>query len=245
MNGDDTIRTQESAKRVRTHLAGQLVADTQHALLVWEHPHYPTYYLPAASIRAQLEPNGETRQVSGLGGGTVCDVSVRGATAPAAAVRFDAPSGGRNPLVRLEWQAMQQWFEEDEPVYTHPRDPHTRIDVLASSRHVVVRAEEFVVADSPRPHVLFETGLPPRYYLPRTDVRTDLLRPSNTETHCPYKGTACYWDLVLDDVEHRDVVWCYRAPLPESQKIAGLLCFYDERITLSVDGMLQEHLPRA
>lgn len=245
MNGGDEIRVQGSAKRVRVHLAGQLVADTHHPLLVWEHPHYPTYYLPAASIRAQLEPTGQTRQVSGVGGGSLCDVSVRGATAPAAAIRFDAPAGGRDPLVRLEWQAMQQWFEEDEPVYAHPRDPHTRIDVLASSRHVVVRAEDVVVADSPRPHVLFETGLPPRYYLPRTDVRTDLLRPSDTETRCPYKGTAGYWDLVVDDVEHRDVAWSYAAPLPESHRIAGLVCFYGERLNVSVDGMLQERPPRS
>ncbi|MBE9375318.1 DUF427 domain-containing protein [Saccharopolyspora sp. HNM0983] len=243
---DDTgqVRVEGSAKRVRAHLAGQVVADSRNPLLVWEHPYYPTYYLPAESVRAQLEPTGATQRVPGMGGGTVCDVSVRGATAPGAAVRFEAPSGGRDPLVRLEWAAMQQWFEEDEPVYTHPRDPYKRVDVLASSRHVVVRAEDVVVADSVRPHVLHETGLPPRYYLPQTDVRTDLLRPSDTRTHCPYKGAATYWDLVVDGAEHRDAAWCYRTPLPESQKIAGLVCFYDERIDLSVDGMPQEH-PRS
>ncbi|HEX6538520.1 MAG TPA: DUF427 domain-containing protein [Candidatus Dormibacteraeota bacterium] len=141
--------------------------------------------------------------------------------------------------VRFDWDAMDEWLEEDEPVYTHPRDPYKRIDVLASSRRVVVGLDGVTVAESRRPRILFETHLPPRYYLPLTDARLDLLHPSARHTHCAYKGEASYWSVDTGVRVHRDVVWMYRAPLPEAQKIAGLLCFYNERCDLSVDGVTQ------
>jgi uncharacterized protein (DUF427 family) len=114
------------------------------------------------------------------------------------------------------------------------------VDILASSRHVVVQVEGVTVADSRQPRILFETGLPPRYYLPLTDLRMGQLRPSDKQTRCPYKGTASYWNVVVGDTVHQDLVWCYRTPLPESQKIAGLACFYNERVDLYVDGVKQE-----
>ena len=135
---------------------------------------------------------------------------------------------------------MDEWLEEDEPVYTHPRDPYTRVDILASSRHVRVDVDGVTVADSRQPRILFETGLPPRYYLPLADVRLNLLRPSATQSHCPYKGTADYWSLDAGAAVHEDFVWIYRSPLAESQKIAGLACFYNEKVDLYLDGMLQE-----
>lgn len=219
------MRIEPSRKRVRTYLGGRLVADSKTPMLVWEKPYYPTYFLPAADVRAQLRPTGSA---------DVYDVVVDGAIASAAALRYpDSPE--LRDLVRIEWSAMDEWLEEDEPVYVHPRDPYKRVDVLASSRHVVVRIDGVVVADSRAPRILFETSLPPRYYLPLTDVRMDLLRPSTTQTQCPYKGTATYWDVVIGDTVHSDVVWCYRAPLAESQKVAGLACFYTERVDLVVD----------
>jgi len=107
-----------------------------------------------------------------------------------------------------------------------------------------IEIDGVTVAESDRPHILFETGLPPRYYLPLTDVRMDLLRPSSTQSHCPYKGTASYWSLDTGEAVHEDIVWIYRTPLPESQKIAGLACFYNEKVDLYVDGELQER-PRS
>ena len=139
-----------------------------------------------------------------------------------------------------DWAAMDAWFEEDEPVTVHPRDPGVRIDVLASSRHVVVEVDGTRVVDSPRPTVLFETRLPPRFYVPPTDVRLDLLRPSDTVTHCPYKGEATYWSLVLGETVHPDLLWTYRSPLAESQKIAGLVTVYTELVDLRLDGVLQD-----
>ncbi len=133
---------------------------------------------------------------------------------------------------------MDAWFEEDEEVFIHPRDPQTRIAILPSSRHVVVTVDGTVVADSTRPTFLHETGLPMRTYLPKTDVRMDLLTPTETTTGCPYKGFAEYWTLRLSD-EHPDIAWSYRTPLRESLSIAGLVAFYDQRVEVTIDGVAQ------
>jgi uncharacterized protein (DUF427 family) len=235
------VRVEKGPKRVRVYLGGRLVADTVHPVLVWETPHYPTYYLPATDLHAELEPSGGVKRSSSRGEATVYDVVVDGSIAPAAALRYhDSPITQLGELVRLEWTAMDEWFEEDEPVYVHPRDPYRRVDILSSSRHVEVRVDGQLLADSHHPRILFETGLPPRYYLPLTDLRLDLLRPSPTRTQCPYKGTATYWHLSIRDMDYPDIVWCYRTPLPESQKIAGLACFYNEKVDLYLDGDLQQ-----
>jgi len=234
-------RIEPCPKRVRCYLAGQLVADTIHPVLVWEGPHYPVYYLPAADIRAELVPSGQTRHSPSRGEAQILDVKVATATAVAAALRYPgSPRAELRDLVRLDWDSMSEWLEEDEPVYTHPRDPYKRVDILASTRHVRVELDGVTVADSRQPRILFETGLPPRYYLPLTDLRMDLLRPSDAASHCPYKGTASYWSVDTGQAEHRDVAWMYRFPLPESQKIAGLACFYNERVDIYLDGERQE-----
>lgn len=234
------VKIAKSQKRVRAFIAGRLVVDTLSPTLVWEKPYYPTYYLPAEDLRAKLESSGDVRRSPSRGEGTLYDVVVDGHTAKSAALRYhDSPIPELRELVRLEWNAMDEWFEEDEPVYVHPRDPYSRVDILASSRHVVVEVDGVRVADSRSPRVLFETGLPARFYLPLVDVRMDLLRASDTQTYCPYKGTASYWNIAIGDVEHKDLVWCYRAPVAESQKIAGLACFYNEKVDIYLDGELQ------
>jgi uncharacterized protein (DUF427 family) len=223
----DPVRVERSQKRVRTYLAGELVADTTQPLLVWEIPYYPIYYIPAADVRASLVATGDDG---------VYDVTVAGAKAEGAARRYpDSPTAELRDAVRLDFAAMDEWLEEDEPIYVHPRSPYARIDVLASSRHVRVEVDGVTVAESRAPRILFETGLPPRYYLPLPDVRMDLLRPSATQTSCPYKGTAGYWSLDVNGRVYEDLVWIYRTPLPESQKIAGLACFYNEKVDLYVD----------
>ncbi len=134
---------------------------------------------------------------------------------------------------------MKHWFEEDVEVFFHARDPHTRIDILQSSRHIEVMIDGVKVADSHQPRLLFETGLPVRYYLPKTDVRLDLLVPSDTHTACPYKGTAEYWHVRKDDGLAEDIVWSYPTPVPESMQIAGYLSFYNEKVDIRVDGQLE------
>lgn len=237
----DQVRVEPCAKRVRAFLGGHPIIDTDQPRLVWEHSYYPTYYIPPADLRAELEPSGVTREHPRLGLGTEFDLVVDGVTATGAAVRYlDSPIPGLADLVRVDFQAMDEWFEEDEPIYVHPRDPYSRVDILASSRHIRVELNGQILADSHSPRILFETGLPPRYYLPLTDVRLDLLRPSETSSQCPYKGTAEYRHIRLGEDEFRDLVWLYRAPLPESQKIAGLACFYNEKVDIYIDDVLQD-----
>jgi uncharacterized protein (DUF427 family) len=229
------------SKRVRAYLGGELVADTTRPLLVWEIPYYPTYYVPLGDVHAELVATGGVEHSPSRGDAELYDVKVSRTTAPAAARRYPAsPITELQDAVHLDWAAMDEWLEEDEPVYTHPRSPYTRVDILASSRHVRVVVDGVTVAESHQPRILFETGLPPRYYLPLSDVRLDLLVPSRTETHCPYKGTATYWSLDAGERRYDDFVWIYRAPLPESQKIAGLACFYNEKVDLYIDGELQQ-----
>jgi uncharacterized protein (DUF427 family) len=240
------IRFEPTAKRVRVLLGGELVADTRHALLVWEIPYYPAYYIPAADIRAELIPADATAgaPTAGpeFGRPEVLTVTTAAASAVNAARRYpDSAAAELRDYVRFDWNAMGEWLEEDEPVYVHPRNPYSRVDILASSRHVRIEIDGVAVADSRSPRILFETGLPPRYYLPLSDVRLDLLRPSGTQTSCPYKGTASYWSVDTGSGPHRDIVWIYRTPLPESQKIAGLACFYNEKVDIFVDG---EHQAR-
>jgi uncharacterized protein (DUF427 family) len=127
------------------------------------------------------------------------------------------------------------WYEEDEQIFGHPKDPYHRIDILASSRHVRVRNGGVLLAESRRPMLLFETGLPVRYYLPAEDVRTDLLEHSDSHTRCPYKGVASYYSVQTRDELARDLGWYYPDPSPEAGRIAGLVCFYNERADLAVD----------
>jgi uncharacterized protein (DUF427 family) len=239
------VRIEHAGKRVRAYLQGRLVVDSTRPVLVWENPHYPAYYFHREDVRADLVPtDGVTRSPS-RGRGTVYDVRVVGAVAREAALRYlDSPLDALRDLVRLDWDSMSEWLEEDEIVYTHPRDPYTRVDILPSSRHVRVESDGTLLADSHQPRLLFETGLTTRYYLPLGDVRMDLLRPSSSESYCPYKGVADYWSLDAGDADTRDIAWIYRTPLPESQKIAGLVSFYNERVDIFVDGVLQDRPPR-
>ena len=235
------VRVEPGAKHVRAYLAGEVVVDTIRPLLVWEKPYYPTYYFPVADVRTELleEDSGVAHSPS-RGDGRTFTIRAGGKEAPGAALRYaDSPIEELREAIRLEWDAMDAWFEEDEEVFTHPRDPYTRVDILPSSRHVRVEVDGVTVAESASPTLLFETGLPTRYYLPKTHVRMDLLAPTDSVTHCPYKGQAEWWSVRANGGVHEDLAWSYPTPLPESQKIAGLVAFYDEKVDVYVDGVLQ------
>src|SRR5690606_5638847 len=169
------VRVERGAKRVRAFLGSELVADTVRPLLVWEVPYHPAYYLPVDDVVAELLPTGRTERSPSRGEAAVVDVRTASHTAAGAGLLYEdgaiAEVAGH---VRLDWGAMSAWFEEDEQVFTHPRSPYTRIDILPTSREVVVRLGDLELARSTRGHALFETGLPPRWYLPRTDVRMNL-----------------------------------------------------------------------
>ncbi len=194
-------------RRVRVVHGGHVAVDTTEALYVWEHPYYPWWYVPTSSIESSLLPAQALSTGLGIDGYT-----------------------------RIQWDGVDAWFEEDEEVFKHPRDPYHRVDVRDSSRHVTVSIDGVVVAESTRPRLLFETGLPTRYYLPKLDVRMDLLTPTTTSSVCPYKGLAEYWSVTTNDTTHVDYAWGYRDPIPEAFKIAGLVCFYNEKVDIEVDG---------
>ncbi len=235
------VRVEPSQKRVRAYLGGEVVFDTIHPRLVWEIPHYPAYYVPAGDVRATLVPTGTLSHSTSRGDAQHFTVKSGAVEAVDAAWRYpDSPLESIRELVRFDWGAMDAWFEEDEEVIVHPRDPYSRVDTLSSSRHVRVLVDGVVVADSHRPVLLFETGLPARYYVPQTDLRTELFTPTDRVTQCPYKGTARYWTVTVDGTEHPNVAWSYPTPLPESIKVAGLVAFYNEHVDIEVDGVVQE-----
>ena len=136
----------------------------------------------------------------------------------------------------LDFFSFNEWSEEDERIVGHPQDPFKRIDIRSSSRHVRIEVDGEVLADSSRPMLLFETGLSTRYYLPRGDVRMDLLRQTSTRTYCAYKGEAAYWSLDLGDRTLEDIAWTYEAPLSDAGAVIDRVAFFDERVDIVVDG---------
>ncbi|MEC3976475.1 DUF427 domain-containing protein [Amycolatopsis sp. H20-H5] len=240
--GRGRIRVEHGAKRVRALFAGRVVADTVHPLLVWEVPYYPTYYFPQSDLVAEFfAASGGTAHSPSRGDGVLSTIKVGEREAVDAALAYpDSPIEELRGHVRLDFAALDTWFEEDEEIFVHPRDPGVRVDVLASSRHVRIEVAGVTVADTVRPHLLFETGLPTRYYLPKTDVRLDLLEHSELVTHCPYKGSTEYFSVRAGGELHTDLAWSYRTPLPESLKVAGLVAFLDEKVDVYVDDVRQE-----
>jgi len=229
---------------IRVRLGDELIADSRRALL---HVQYgpsdllprsflPTYYVPQDDVvpGALVDPVGDDL--------TVWSVQAGGRRADGAAWMHSAPPEPLSALaglVTFSWRDVLTWFEEEEPLIAHARDPHKRVDVVPSSRHVRVEVDGELLAESRRPLLLFETTLPVRYYLPPDDVRVELVR-SATESTCPYKGVASWWSAKVGGRLLEDVAWSYPSPVPENPRIAGLICFRNERVDLTVDGEPQE-----
>ena len=235
------LRFQPTSKRVRATLGDEAVVDSTRAVLVWEPRRLvPSYAVPADDISAELVPaapadrEGQIRTHTTPGD----ELTVRAPVGERPAAAFRVADPDLEGYVELDFAAFDQWLEEDEPILSHPRDPFTRIDVRRSSRSVVVEHEGTVLAASSRPRLLFETNLPPRTYLPREDVRLDLLVPSATRTACAYKGTTTdYWAVEVEGGQPLDVAWSYQHPLPDALEIAGLVAFFDERVDVVLDGV--------
>ena len=229
-------------RRVRVMLGGVTVADSKKVMLLLENRRLAVYYFPASDVRLDLfVPTDFKSPHPGKGEASFYSIKVGDRIAQKAAWRYLQPERPDfKDYVAFYWDKMDAWFEEDDEVFVHPRDPYHRVDVLNSSRHVKVVVGGEVVAETTRPRLLFETGLPTRYYIPKLDVRLDLLTPTTTSTRCPYKGKASYWTVKVDGKEFPDIVWGYPAPIPECPKIENLLCFYDEKVdAVYVDGELQ------
>ncbi len=252
-------RYQPTPKHVRVRLGAARVADTAGALLIWEPFRVvPSYAVPEADVVADLEPAPsapapEYRPIRFGDGPEVLDPSVPFAvhTAPGESLVVRTPGGvgqafrirppGLGPYIVLDFAGFD-WWEEDEPLAGHPRDPFHRIDVRRTSRHVLLQHEGTPLAETTRARMLFEGTFPfARFYLPRQDVRVQL-RPGARRTTCAYKGHATHYSAVVGHRELTDIAWSYEHPLPDAAEVGGLVCFYQERLTLIVDGRL---LPRS
>jgi uncharacterized protein (DUF427 family) len=229
-------RIEPAPRRVRGFLGHELVFDTTAARYVWEVPYYPQYYIPLADVRAELLRDEDHPQKVQLGSSRLYSLVGAGQVVASAARVFDddGPVAG---LVRFEFDRLR-WLEEDEQIYGHPRNPYARVDALRSHRHIRVQLGDSVLADTVTPVLLFETGLPTRYYIDPADVAFEYLEPSTAETLCPYKGTTSgYWSVRAADTVHPDLAWTYHYPLPAVAAIAGMVAFYNEKLDIVVDGV--------
>ncbi len=237
------LRVEPSPRWVRGEVNGQTVVDSKHVLLVIADHRPPTYYFPREDILvSRLRANDRVAHYPILGDTKFWDLLSDGVVAENAAFEHSALPAELSLLrdhLAFKWDAMDHWYEEDEEVFVHARNPYTRIDAIRSTRHVQVEVEGQTVANSHAPVLLFETGQPTRYYLPKEDIQMDWLMPTETHTSCPYKGTASYWSLVVDGKEYSDLVWSYPDPIPEAGKVKGMFCFYNEKVDIIVDGERQ------
>jgi uncharacterized protein (DUF427 family) len=239
-----TIRFEETGRRVRVRFANEVVADSKRVKLMLEPGRLPVYYFPLSDVRMDLlAPSDHSTDSPHKGTATYWTVRVAGRTAENACWRYPKPPSevaDISDYVAFYWHVMDSWWEEDDEVFVHPRDPYHRVDVLNSSRHVRVEIDGVRMAETQRPRLLFETGLPPRYYIPKVDAAMELLAPTETITACPYKGRAVYWSAEVNGKLHENIAWSYPAPIPECPKIENLLAFFNERVDIYVDGEKQE-----
>ncbi|HXI96844.1 MAG TPA: DUF427 domain-containing protein [Candidatus Acidoferrum sp.] len=234
------VRLEPTERRVRAVVGGIPIADSKRAQLLFLPPPFNAYVFPRDDVRWDLlSESGAPVAMPGLGDVARWGVSLGGIVRENAVWTFPHPPQGLEQLaelVLLRWHLMDAWYEEDDEVFVHPRDPYHRVDVVNSSRHVKVTVGGVVLAETGRPRLLFETGLPVRYYIPKLDVRMEMLEPSQTISRCPYKGMASYWSVRAAGAEYPDLAWSYKSPIPECPKIENLIAFFNERVDLDVDG---------
>ncbi len=244
------MRTEPIDKWVRAYVGDVAVVDTRTPLLFWEDDFpVPTYAVDEADVRTDLlqptdpPPSAEWSSFDPQGPVSQWyDVVVGDQRRPHAAWRLADPAVAYRLVLSWRPGLLDRWTEEDEEVMGHPKDPYHRVEVLRSSRHVVVRRDGVLLADSRRPVLLYETGLPTRFYLPPEDVVADALVSQENRTHCPYKGFAeRYWGL-REHPEVSGIAWCYNEPKAAVEAIAGRVAFYNELVDLEVDDL---PLPRA
>jgi uncharacterized protein (DUF427 family) len=235
------LHISDSPRNVRVLFGGQTIADSKYVKLLREADVLPVYYFPREDVRLDLLTltekktrcpyKGEASYWSAKAGGKLAENAIWGYQSP-----LPEATGIKDHLA-FYWNQMDKWYEEDEEIFVHPRDPFKRVDVLPSKRHVRIVIDGETVSETRRPRLLFETNHPVRYYIPQEDIRMDLLVPSATESRCPYKGPACYWSVRIGDQLFEDLAWGYMDPIPECPKVKGLVCFFHERgAEVHVDG---------
>jgi uncharacterized protein (DUF427 family) len=241
-NPDYRIIFEPSPRRVRVRFNGETVADSTAAHLLFETRHLPVYYFPRADVRMDLmTPTDHHTFCPYKGRASYWTIKAGDRTAENAVWGYPDPFdevAAIKDFVAFYWNRVDNWYEEDEEIFVHPRDPYKRVDVLQSARSVKVVVGGETVAETRRARFLFETRLPTRYYIPAEDVRMQFLVPSDKTTACPYKGRARYYSIKIGEKLFEDLVWCYPEPIPECAKIKGYLCFFNEQVDeIRVDGM--------
>jgi uncharacterized protein (DUF427 family) len=231
-------------RTMSVELGATIVARSDDVVLLFEPARYPVAYFPVRDVAdGALRPTDRRTTHSDLGETRWFDVvGDDGPAARRAAWQHVDPPAQADALhetVAFAWRAMDAFYEEDERILGHAADPYHRIDIRRSSRHLVVRDGGQVVADTRAPIVLYESGFAPRWYVPRADVVDDALQLVEGQTFCPYKGLASYYDVG----EARSAAWSYRAPFEEVSRIADLVSFYLEKVTVTIDGEKLEPVP--
>jgi len=226
------------APRIRGTVGDQTVVDSTSAWLLHEHGQLPVLYFPTADVRMDLlEPNGARSHSPGKGEATHYRLRMGDRIVEEAAWTFPAAEmHGLAGLIGFYFPTMQTWRQEDEPMTGHARNPYHRIDVFDTLRHVRILVHDRVIAETTRARVLYESGLPARWYLPLEDADRSLLVDSPTRTTCAYKGQARYVSVRLGDEVEADLGWVYDEPLHDAARVAGYLCFWNERVDLELDG---------
>ncbi|KAI5205056.1 DUF427-domain-containing protein [Aureobasidium subglaciale] len=259
-------KTLPTERRVRVLINGACIADslgTTGALFVWEHPYYPQLYFSkdalvkdvsgydityedhqdvknaqdkiiAKTLKVKVQRNSDNDMKEIKDGFVVFNENLDG--------KASALSG----MLKIHFSAVDQWLEEDTPMFVHPKDPFKRLDILQSTRGVRVVVDGKTIAETKTCMQLYETGLPVRYYMPLTAIDTSILRPSDTVTACPYKGEASYYNVVIGDKLHKDIIWYYNHPIVECAAITSLCCFYNEKVDMWIqNGIDWEKLEKA
>ncbi|KAF8910471.1 hypothetical protein CPB84DRAFT_1723568 [Gymnopilus junonius] len=227
---------EDCRKRIRVYSSGVCLIDTKKARLVWLHDKYPVYGFTREDLptRWYLRVSSETEDE------IIFDITLGHNPNLERIITYHL-TGPLQGIAIVKFDAIDAWFEEDEQIFVHPKDPYKRVDVLQSSRHIRIELNGIEIAKTHAPRLLYETGLPVRTYIPKTDCRMDLWQPSDLKTACPYKGNASYYHVVLSSGEtFENIVWWYPTTTLEAASVSGYVAFYDEKVDMWVDDEKQE-----
>jgi len=242
-NPEYKIAFEASPRRVRIQFNGETIADSTGARLLFETRHLPVYYFPRSDVRMDLlRPTEHHTFCPYKGTASYWTIRVGDKSSENAVWGYPEPYDEVDAIkdyVAFYWDRVDHWYEEDEEIYVHPRDPYKRVDPIRSSRHVTVSINGVAVADTRRPILLYETRLPTRYYIPPEDVDFSQLAPTDLQTRCPYKGIARYWSFP-GDTAVENIAWGYPDPIPAAASIKDHVAFYNEFVDITVDGKPEE-----
>ena len=223
-------------RRMRVRFAGAWIADSEDVVLLHEPGRYPVAYFPLGDIaEGVLERSDHTTRHRDLGTTSWYTVRAGSQATPRAAWQHTGLPGYANDLkgrAAFAWRAMDAFYEEDERIVGHAADSYHRIDIRRTSRHLVVRSGDRVVADTAHPLALYESGFAPRWYVPRADVDESALTPVQGQTFCPYKGVCSYYDIG----GAQRAAWCYEDAWAEVRPVSGMVSFEPDKITVHLDG---------